>query len=766
MSESKSYEQFAEQPALDGLAVQRRARRLSRAAQAKADLENAPADELPIARVVLDVQTPHLGGFFDYIVPQKYSLIAQPGTMVRVRFGSQRHTGVIWERVNTSNALYSSLKSIELVLGKTPQINASTRADIDEIAKYFGGSRANIVRLAVPPRVAKVEQEIARIQRQSSLGHDKEIDVLRDEVVQWETIQSKRILHNYDGAAELEKLIQVSRTSNQVVWDMLPGATRWCDDLAWAVIKARQAGRQVAIIVPDMRQVTDVVMALERAGMTQLKDTTDTADSQDSRISRSWRGNFVVLNAALSSNHRYRSYMAVAHSLVGCVIGTRAAMYAPVADNSLFITFHEDIYQNWDGFTPYPNVRDVVNIRASRGNSLVIHAGFVRSSTTQWYAEQHGRTVLQVTPQPYALDELSPWIRHLNRAELERLADPAIGARVPSVAVQVLRKAVENGPVLLSIPARSQSQVLCCATCRKLAACSRCMGPLGAGNAASNGKPVCRWCSAVSLNWTCKNCGNSRIRVLHVGTQGTAQELSTLIPGIPVITSTPDQPRGVVEQISNRPSLVIATPGHEPRVTDRETGEFTGYASVALIDAWASLYGSSLDRRNDAVMNWARAAALCVSRSKGGQVLIIGETESVMAQTLMTWNPQILAHREVSDAADAGLPPQTAAALVWGEKCAVEQVISDVNREMGGLPVIDSTEGELPAVLGPVPKAVPQTMKQNYIDGMNERAQCVIRVPHGVRDKLTDALRHAAAKHSAQRKPLELHVHINPKNLL
>lgn len=53
---------------------------------------------------------------------------------------------------------------------------------------------------------------------------------------------------------------------------------------------------------------------------------------------------------------------------------------------------------------------------------------------------------------PAVTKEASPWIRWLNRDELARLADATIGARVPHTAVRVLSKALESGPVLLSIP--------------------------------------------------------------------------------------------------------------------------------------------------------------------------------------------------------------------------------------------------------------------------------------------------------------------------
>ena len=71
-----------QQPELEGLAHKRRRRKNSSA--------NVPAASCAVAHVMIDVQAPHLGHTFDYLIPEKYDEIAQPGSLIRVRFGSRR----------------------------------------------------------------------------------------------------------------------------------------------------------------------------------------------------------------------------------------------------------------------------------------------------------------------------------------------------------------------------------------------------------------------------------------------------------------------------------------------------------------------------------------------------------------------------------------------------------------------------------------------------------------------------------------------------
>ena len=109
----------AMQPAFDGMGMRRRSPR--KAAPRK------PAAQLPVARVVLDVQATHLGQPFDYFVDDSMSEAAQPGVLVRVRFGGQRVSGIIWERVNDSDTPTNAIRYIEKVV--SPRVSLRTSSN-------------------------------------------------------------------------------------------------------------------------------------------------------------------------------------------------------------------------------------------------------------------------------------------------------------------------------------------------------------------------------------------------------------------------------------------------------------------------------------------------------------------------------------------------------------------------------------------------------------------------------------------------------------
>ncbi|GGK97508.1 hypothetical protein Sme01_61110 [Sphaerisporangium melleum] len=120
-----------------------------------------PADELPIAQVLVDVPLPHLDRPFDYVVPEAMAADAVPGCRVRVRFAGKLVDGFLLERVAESEhegklAALERVVSAEPVL--TPQIAALCRA----VADRYAGTMSDVVRLAVPPRHARAEAERAK----------------------------------------------------------------------------------------------------------------------------------------------------------------------------------------------------------------------------------------------------------------------------------------------------------------------------------------------------------------------------------------------------------------------------------------------------------------------------------------------------------------------------------------------------------------------------------------------------------------------------
>ncbi|MBT1172725.1 primosomal protein N' [Bifidobacterium sp. MA2] len=809
----------AEQLTLDGLAPRRRRKR--------APAAHTPAGRDPIARVVLDVQATHLGQTFDYLIDERQSEAARPGALVRVRFGGRRVNGVIWERAAASDTPASSLRYLERVLGDDVLVPASMRRDIALIADAYGGTRANILRLAVPPRVAKVEKEQRLVAGFARGGRPAGASGIEGDAAAPSgpstgraasapadrlAARFARLAGMYDrNLRDLQGALHGS-AFRAFALDPLPGVGRAAEALAWMAAEALAAGRTAVVVLPGMRETRDVLDSLGALGLTPFGPGRSGTGG--------WTGDVAVLSAETPPIDRYRAYLAVATGQVRCVIGPRAAMYAPVDGPGLFAIMDDIAYQQADGMMPYAHARGVLRLRAEAHGGVFVALANARSPLSQMEvaglpgvaasrpSDAVSGPATAIRPLPGVLRDASPWVRWLNREELARLADPSIGARVPHTAVANIRSALlTGGPVLFSIPADGVAEALSCANpkCLRQARCRKCTGPLQRVRGAA--VPRCRWCGAAASNWTCPHCHGDRLRVVRVGAAGTADELRGLFRGVPTLLSSPSQPHGVIDEIERRPVIVIATPGAEPRVRatpadrtgaspaddvpaaavrprtspdgfavagpgpDDPAARYTSYAAVAILDAWTSLYAPGLDARVDTLAAWMRVVALCAPRTAGGQALLLGETDPAIAQSLMLWDSSLLASRELAERLETGMPPAVAVACVWGRRDAVMRALRaigalDGDMAMCPMPGDADGSGAIPGVLGPVPIPQPRTVDARELEITADRVRAVVRVPHARREELAARLRREVARHVAAREGGELRFQLDRKDLI
>ncbi|MFQ6396020.1 primosomal protein N' [Nocardia sp. KC 131] len=98
----------------------------------------------------------HLDRDFDYLVPPGLDAIAQPGVRVRVRFAGRLVDGYLLARLARSDHS-GKLVELERVVSPervlTPEILRLATA----VAARYAGTRADVLRLAIPPRHARTE---------------------------------------------------------------------------------------------------------------------------------------------------------------------------------------------------------------------------------------------------------------------------------------------------------------------------------------------------------------------------------------------------------------------------------------------------------------------------------------------------------------------------------------------------------------------------------------------------------------------------------
>ena len=113
-----------------------------------------------MARVAVDVELAHLDRPFDYLVPEPLAATAQPGVRVRVRFSGRLVDGYVVERLAASEHS-GRLAFLDKVVSPEPVLAPEVLRLAREVADRYAGTLADVLRLAVPPRHARVEAATA-----------------------------------------------------------------------------------------------------------------------------------------------------------------------------------------------------------------------------------------------------------------------------------------------------------------------------------------------------------------------------------------------------------------------------------------------------------------------------------------------------------------------------------------------------------------------------------------------------------------------------
>src|SRR5262249_56154104 len=104
----------------------------------------------------------HLGGPFDYLVPERLGDRARPGVRVRIRFAGQLTDGFLVERAEKSEH-QGSLRYLDRVVSDEQVLTEEILGLARAVADRYAGTLADVLRLAVPQRHPATEAASAKL---------------------------------------------------------------------------------------------------------------------------------------------------------------------------------------------------------------------------------------------------------------------------------------------------------------------------------------------------------------------------------------------------------------------------------------------------------------------------------------------------------------------------------------------------------------------------------------------------------------------------
>jgi primosomal protein N' (replication factor Y) len=241
-----------------------------------------------------------------------------------------------------------------------------------------------------------------------------------------------------------------------------------------------------------------------------------------------------VLHSSLRAGERYDEWKRVKTGRARVVLGTRSAVFAPLADLGLIVLDEEQEHSYKSENVPRYHARDVAKFRCAHENALLL-LGSATPSMESMYLAQQGTYRLFTLKKRYN-EQALPRVLF---ADMKRELCAGNGTDLSALLREELGENLRRGEQsILLLNRRGASQLLSCGECGQVPTCPRCSVHLTYHSA--NGRLMCHYCGhSEPLPQACPACGG-RLAFLGTGTQKVQGELEQLFPGVEVLRMDAD----------------------------------------------------------------------------------------------------------------------------------------------------------------------------------------------------------------------------------
>ncbi|CAB4856975.1 MAG: primosomal protein N' [Actinobacteria bacterium] len=555
-----------------------------------------------VAHVVVESPVPRLDRLLDYLIPDDLADAVVVGGRVRVPLGKggTRHIDAYVVDISDSSTSGISLAEVASANGSVPVLTPALWSLARAVADRNGGGVADVLRVAIPKRGVRIEKGRSFPARSMPTARPSIRTVMSLDAGVTETTQGPTL-----------------RSLSQIA-DLVRGA---------------EAG--VIVVVPNWRDLALLSRALDDIP-------------------------HVTVDSSGTPSERYGRYLDILSGDARVVIGTRAAVYAPVVDLELLVVVDESDPLLEEPHTPYVHARDAAVVRNSIEGGRLVFASITPSVESARFVE---------------LGFVEPTTAIPARTTVMLANDItddgfASRARIPASGWRVLRDASERGPVLVQVSRPGFTPQVVCSDCRTPHRCGTCRSLLSGSR---DGTVLCRVCGRTPIGLKCAHCSGRETAWSGVGSVRTADELGRAFPGVPVVVA--DGEHRALE-VPRRPSLIIATRGAEPIVSG-------GYEAVLIVDGDKELQRPGLRTSENCLRWWGHAASLAAKDA----LVVLANVDGAFASLFATNQWETIVETELRERRALGFPPSSRAIAVRGSIADLQGVrdLSEVtgHRVMG-----------------------------------------------------------------------------------
>lgn len=428
----------------------------------------------------------------------------------------------------------------------------------------------------------------------------------------------------------------------------------------------------------------------------------------------------VVLHSGLSDGERLGAWLAAGSAAAKIVIGTRSAVFAPLARPGLILVDeeHDPSLKQQDGFRY--SARDLAVVRARR-LAIPIVLGSATASLETLHNARCGRYRHLKLPQR-AGEAANPVFRILDIR-----GKPLQEGLSHSLEVRLRTHLDAGGQALLFLNRRGYAPTLLCHECGWIALCRRCDARLIYHRAGRHIR--CHHCGHTRpVIGHCPQCGSADLRPLGLGTQRLESALRVAFPKAGILRIDRDSTRGknafedcmaTVHRGEAQILLgtqMLAKGHHLPDVT-----------LVGIVDADQGLFGSDFRSAERFAQLVIQVAGRAGRAGRSGEVVIQTHyPEHPLLQVLIHEGYERFAEDALRERQAAGLPPFSAMAMLRAEALEAESPLAFLEQAKAQV----GTAHDI-TVLGPIPAPM-ERRAGRY------RAQLLLQAPR--RDALQELL--------------------------
>ncbi|MGB0023774.1 MAG: primosomal protein N' [Candidatus Sulfotelmatobacter sp.] len=247
-----------------------------------------------------------------------------------------------------------------------------------------------------------------------------------------------------------------------------------------------------------------------------------------------------ILHSALSDKERAQQWRRIKSGEARIVVGTRSAVFAPVADLALIIVDeeHDSSYKQEE--TPRYHARDIAVMRAKMADAVVVLGSATPSLESYFNAKKNKYTLVEL---PDRVEQRPlPEVEIIDmRQEFQETGHEQVISR--KLAAEIKERFDRNEQVMVLLNRRGYSPLVLCRTCGKTLECQNCA--IALTHHKREHKMVCHYCGYTApVPKACVHCGSEYVYFLGTGSEKLEELLHGMFPQARVARLDRDTVRG------------------------------------------------------------------------------------------------------------------------------------------------------------------------------------------------------------------------------